>query len=431
MKQTSTLLFLRNLGATAACAVASQSTLDAATVFQLKTQAAAAGQGVTAASFGAPMTVSTGSVRSSVTAASFGTPATITAVPSAPPMPQTSSAPEGSRAPEASAPRANKTPRGKVIKLPPDFYAGRQGSSKEGMPAPTFIANDPGAFALSVDAGYSTKHVWRGIDLVEFTSFNHTSGGRLPDAESAVSFVGVNTTYKGFGFGAKYIESVDDQLNPFFSVPYTDLDSYQEFVLSSNYTKSLLDGGLLDGTVGFDFYYYPNDEFWGVEHQGMLYLRFANSKYKWARPFVEMFYNIATDQSGTGWGNTQTGFTPPVTSFRGATGSDLVEGYGAEVGVNGGDVVYKNDQIAVGLTYSLSSFYKSGYAFEDDGLTHVSLTFGVPVSFGSNFTITPSLTYVQALADIAPKTNAQVQDDSPAAYNEPGFLGAVKVSWTF
>lgn len=305
-------------------------------------------------------------------------------------------------------------------------------STKDSIEPVEVEYTDPSAFTFTAAAGYSSKHVWRGIDLVEFTSFNHTSGGALPSADSGVTFFSADATYNGFGFGGKFVESIDDNLNPFFAPLLTDLDSYQELILYVNYTRMLIGDNILQGTIGFNFYYYPNDEFWGVEHQGMIYARFSSPQHKWAQPFIELFYNVATDSSGSGLAADGLGpFVPPATSFRGATGSDLVEGFGAEIGVSGGDVIYTNDKITVGLTYSLSTFYKSGYAFEDDGFSHLSLAVGAPISFGSNFTITPSLTYVHELSDITPQNDAVVPDANPSAYNEPGFVGAIKASWSF
>lgn len=371
----------------------------------------------------ANISVSTASVRTMGTAA----PANIT-VQATPVSPESGSVRRPDAAPDTSTGRAPSQRRRATVPSP--AYEGT--SAKDGVAPLEVEYTDPGAFTFTAEAGYSSKHIWRGIDLVEFTSFNHTSGGALPNADSGVTFFGANATYKGFGFGAKFIESVDDELNPFFAPLLTDLDSYQELVLSVNYTRMLIGDNILQGTVGFDFYYYPNDEFWGVEHQGMIYARFSSPQHKWAQPFVELFYNVATDSTGSGLAATGLGpFAPPATSFRGATGSDLVEGYGAEIGVSGGDVVFTHDRIAVGLTYSASTFYKSGYAFEDDGFSHLSLTVGVPISFGPNFTITPSVTYVHELSDITPRTTAAVPDANPAAYNEPGFVGAIKASWSF
>ena len=411
----STSLFVRSLGISAASVLAVNPQLMASTVFQLKTQFGAGG--APAATFGAPLTVSTGSVRPSIPAATFGGSQAVIQV-EAPP-----SGANRSDGRDLGSPRPDrKVSPQREVTLPKEYYSGKSGSAKGGIPAEKFVVTEPPAFTFAAEAGYATSHLWRGIDLVELTSFNHTdSTGTLDDADTGVTFFGANATYKGFGFGAKFIESIDDELNPFFAPLLTDLDSYQELVLSVNYTHMLVGENILQGTVGFDFYYYPNDEFWGVQNQGMFYARFSSAQYKWAQPFVEVFYNVAIDSSGSGLANG---------NFRGASGSELVEGGGAEFGVNGGDRVYTNDKIEVGVTYSLSGFYKTGYQFEDDGFTHLSLTIGAPVSFGQHFTITPSLSYLQELSNIEVLSGPGT-DKNPSAYNEPGFAGTIKATWTF
>ena len=306
---------------------------------------------------------------------------------------------------------------------------------------PEIVYNDPGAFQFTAEAGYASKHIWRGIDLAKFTSTNHLlrgtadkNGNIISDADSDVTFINANATYQGFSLGLKYIETIDDTFNPFFAAADTDIDSYQELILSMNYTRMLVGNDLLQGTVGFDFYYYPNGEFWGVDHQGMIYARFSSPHYKWAQPFLEVFYNVATDTTGNGLANT-VGFPPPknFSSFRGATGSDLVEGGGCEIGINGGDRVFSNGFVSLGLTYSVSTFYKTGYAFEDDGFSHVSLTLGAPLLIGSNLTITPSVSYVAALGDIQNNPGAKLDTGGSAAeaWNEPGWVASIKASWHF
>lgn len=306
-------------------------------------------------------------------------------------------------------------------------YSGSAKSAKGGE-VPQITFEDPGAFRFSAEAGYASKHLWRGIDLAQFTSTNYAPGG-APEADSDVTFIGANATYKGFAFGLKYIETIDDTFNPFFARFTDDLDSYQEFVISVNYTRMLVGSDILQGTAGFDFYYYPNGEFWGVDNQGMLYARFSSPHYKWAQPFLEVFYNVAIDSDGNGLAASD------ALSIRNATGSDLVEGGGGEIGVNGGDSVYSNGAISVGLTYSLSTFYKTGYQFEDDGFSHVGLTLGAPVSIGSNLTITPSVSYIEALGDIEdnldPKAGTNFGGNAAAAWNEPGWVASVKASWQF
>jgi len=303
--------------------------------------------------------------------------------------------------------------------------------SAKGGEVPQITFEDPGAFRFSAEAGYASKHLWRGIDLAQFTSANYALPGDTPKADSDVTFMGANASYKGFAFGLKYIETIDESFNPFFAKPDTDLDSYQEFVVSLNYTRMLWGTDLLQGTAGFDFYFYPNDEFWGVENQGMLYTRLSSPHYKWAQPFLEVFYNVAIDSDGSGLAD-EANFVGG-SSIRGADGSDLVEGGGFEIGVNGGDSVYSNGTVALGLSYSLSSFYKTGYQFEDDGFSHLSLTLGAPISIGSNLTITPSVSYVEALEDISDNINRGVNfgGSNAAAWNEPGWVASIKASWQF
>ena len=350
---------------------------------------------------------------------------------------------EPSRPRQSASGRSGRAQR-VVPTTPRESVASSPAKGSKDVIAPEIVYNDPGAFQFTAEAGYASKHIWRGIDLAKFTSTNHLlrgtadkNGNIISDADSDVTFINANATYQGFSLGLKYIETIDDTFNPFFAVADTDIDSYQELILSVNYTRMLVGNDLLQGTVGFDFYYYPNGEFWGVDHQGMFYARFSSPHYKWAQPFLEVFYNVATDISGNGLA--KTGFPQPTdpndqtTSFRGASDSDLVEGGGCEIGINGGDRVFSNGFVSLGLTYSVSTFYKTGYAFEDDGFSHVSLTLGAPLLIGSNLTITPSVSYVAALGDIQNNPGAKLDTGGSAAeaWNEPGWVASIKASWHF
>ena len=331
----------------------------------------------------------------------------------------------------AGAPATRSTRNGKTVPV-----AGSAATSAKGViPPPEITYANPGAFHLNVDAGYANKHIWRGIDLPQFTSFNYLDKKDLPKANSDVTFIGANVTYEGFMLGVKYIETIDNNFNPFFARYLDTLDSYSELVISANYTRMLVGSNWLQGTVGLDFYYYPNDEFWGVSNQGMAYLRFSSPHYKWAQPFVELFYNFAIDSTGSGLAEgtpDQTKF-PGATSFRGATGSQLVEGRGFEAGVAGGDHLWANDSMSFGLTYSVSTIYKSGYAFENDGFSQLIMTIGAPIAFGSHITLTPSVSYVEGLSHISPQQHAVVAGGGSAAevWNSPGWVAVLKASWQF
>ena len=306
-------------------------------------------------------------------------------------------------------------------------------SAKNVIPPPEITYPNPGALHFNVDAGYASKHIWRGIDLPQFTSFNYLDKKDLPRANSDVTFIGASMTWEGFLLGIKYIETIDDNFNPFFA-PYLDQrDAYSELVVSANYSRMLVGPDWLQGTLGVDFYYYPNDLFWGVSNQGMVYTRFSCPHYKWAQPFVEVFYNFAIDSTGAGLAADGLTLPPGKSSFRGATGSELVEGCGFELGLAGGDRVWANDNVSLALTYSVSTIYKSGYAFENDGFSQLVMTVGAPLTIGAHLTITPSVSYVEGLAHIAPAEHAVVSGGgSPAEiWNSPGWLAVVKASWQF
>jgi hypothetical protein len=344
--------------------------------------------------------------------------------------PHTSTQSEGPRESAPSRQQHHGSSASGSSSAAPVTATGAPYSAKGGV-APEVTYNDPGAFGFSVDGGYASKHIWRGIDLAQFTSYNYLDN-RIPKADSDVLFFGATATYKGFALGIKYIETIDDNFNPFYAPFTTTLDSYSELVISANYTRMLVGENWLQGTFGFDFYYYPNGEFWGVDNQGMFYANFLCPHYKWAQPFLNLFYNMAIDTDGNGLA---------AGSFRGEGGSALVEGMGAEIGVNGGDQIWSNDFMSVAATYSVSTIYKSGYAFEDDGFSHLSLTVGLPVTIGKNLTITPSVTYVEAIGSVTPVGIGNPLSPSyipgaaaaslGSAWNEPGWIAAVRVNWQF
>ena len=83
----------------------------------------------------------------------------------------------------------------------------------------------------------------------------------------------------------------------------------------------------------------------------MIYARFSSPHYKWAQPYLEVFYNIATDSQGNGLaGDNANDACPRHQQLARRTGSELVEGGGFELGVNGGDRIFANDSVSLSLT---------------------------------------------------------------------------------
>jgi len=338
----------------------------------------------------------------------------------------TRSADEGAAPSTAAAPSRPRRGRRSATVAPTPAL-----SAPKGGMAPAVVFDDPTALRVSAEAGWASAHTWRGIDLVQFTSYNHIvpgSGaagtGTLGKADSDIYWLGVTATVKGFGLGLKYVESIDDNLNPFYAPLLTDKDSYSEIVFTASYTAELVPEWLI-GTFGFDFLYYPNGEFWGVDHQGLAYAKFSMPRYTWAQPFVDVFYNVATTESGNGLATSAT----PL-GGRGSTGADLVEGWGIQFGVSGGDVLAQTGNVSWGLGYSVSGIYKHAYAFEDDGLSHLVLSLSAPVTIGDSLTITPSVSYTEALQDINLRPGPGA-NNLATAWNEPGWVASIRASWAF
>ena len=343
----------------------------------------------------------------------------------------TETGPQGRSTGQTSGHTTRSTAGGSSARTTTAHMAPSDGGAKGGMPPAAVEYANPGALQWEVDAGWSSQHLWRGIDIIQFTSFNHidrkvfpfvTGATLLPEANSDVVFLGVDAKYQGFDFGVKYIRSWDNDLNPYFSRSFAT-DRYEEYDFTVNYTRALVQDNWLVGTFGFDFYYYPDGEFWGVHHQGMAYARFSSPHYKWAQPFLDLFYNVPTTTDGQGLASGTSRF---------ASGADLVKGYGSEFGVRGGDKLVVAGPASFGVAYSLSAIYKQGYAFEDPGLTHLIASLSFPIVIGKSVTISPAVTYVQSLQSMdgwAPGGNSKSFDNK--AWNAPGWSASVRLSYTF
>jgi hypothetical protein len=300
---------------------------------------------------------------------------------------------------------------------------GPKGGPKGGIIAPVDYAAPP-ALVFTAEAGYQSKYIWRGLDTVQMVSYNEvalqngftpTVGPPYQREDSGVYFLGANVAWNGLSFGAKYVRSVEDGFNPTNDVfPFSLLTEYEEYIFSLNYTAALVPDQWLDATLGFDFYYYPEDKFWGADHQGNAYLNFNMPRYQWAQPYINFFYNVETDSYGGG-----------------ANGPlfDLVsEGWGFNLGVNGGGQIAEAGPVRFGISYGIDSIFKQNFEYEPDGFTHVSATLAFPVQFGENFTVTPSVTYVENLQGSVHYAGAGLD---ASYYDDPGWWWGIKATGTF
>lgn len=275
------------------------------------------------------------------------------------------------------------------------------------MPETTPPAARPVVF--SVEAGYDSKYVWRGVDVLQFESSNHNVDSGLKTPKDGIGYIGFDAAWNGWSFGVKYIASLSDRYNPVFS-PNLNMERYQEYIISLNYSYAVLPDKWLNVTPGFDYYYYPDGDFWGVNNQGLGYVKFVSPHFKWAQPFLDVFDNIATGSANAN---------------AGVKVDKLVAGRGFELGIGGGDQVFCTGNVRYGVSYSVGTIYKDHYFYEPDGWTDITASLGLPVSFGGSFVLTPSLNYDWALKSGQPyETNA-------SAWNSPRLWWGVKVNYLF
>jgi hypothetical protein len=306
-------------------------------------------------------------------------------------------------------------------------HNGSTRDSKGVLPPEAAVAEAP-KLHVTTEAGYASKYVWRGVDLVQFTSYNAYNNGvpgntKMSTPQGDVYYLGMGATYNGWAFGVKYVESLSHDFNPFFAQNIDTKDAYSEYIFSANYTYALLPDRWLNATAGFDFYYYPNGEFWGVDHQGLAYLKLVSPHYQWAQPFINLFYNVPTTSQGNGLAASNGSSFRKGLDGGNVTGAKLVEGCGFELGAAGGGEVARTGDVGYGVSYSLSTTYKNGYAYEPDGFSHITASLSAPVTIGQNLTIAPSVNYVHALKSI----------DSPGAgaWNYPGWWYGIKATYSF
>lgn len=288
----------------------------------------------------------------------------------------------------------------------------------------------------TVEAGYQSKYIWRGLDTVQMVSWNEINIQAMANGvdyvdtpnyqrqDSGVYFLGANVAWNGFSFGAKYVRSVDDGFNPAGDIlnaatgMFDTLSEYEEYIFSLNYSMALVPDQWLDATIGFDFYYYPEEKFWGAEHQGLAYLNFNMPRCQWAQPYVNFFYNVETDSYTAGSANSPT--------------TDLVsEGWGFNLGVNGGGQIAEAGITRFGISYGLEGIFKQGFEYEPDGFTHLIATLAFPIQIGENFTLTPSVSYVENLDDSTPYFTDPAYVVNTSYYDDPGWWWGLKGTLTF
>lgn len=264
---------------------------------------------------------------------------------------------------------------------------------------------EPSPFTFAVEAGYQSDYVYRGLAQITNAVFPFD-----PDEEYDMWYVGVTMQWEGLSAGIKYIRSFDSDMNPRYHPTLTKESAYSEIVFDINYTLGLIagpqgEGNWLDVTAGYEMLYFEEDTFWNTDMQHTFYGELKMNRYKWVRPSVSYYYidqNDALDSF----------------SDTAAPGITILEGEQIVLQIDGGDQIYDNGNIQVGLGYYAQVGFDQDYnVFTDGDFEDDWYQFGLslPVSY-ENVTVTPSVHYT---------------DRTPSGSNDPEFWWGVNAKYTF
>lgn len=253
---------------------------------------------------------------------------------------------------------------------------------------PVIEAPAPGpevAFTL----GWDSQYMFKGLDNVRSTNY-------INDSHS-IAYAKLTLAHQGFGFNLGYLQSVE-KITP-IRASLGDIargkdEFYSEVIAGVNYTAAIV-GGVLDATVGYNGYYFPEEDFWGVEYQGELWARVALVNIPFVTPNVVYSYFHA-DKA-------------------------ILEGHFLEFRLDSSIPVYEGGNIKVAIKpYALAS-YDIDYNASGDGWAALEVGVRVPISIGENFILALSGNYGWDLGDD--------RSDFDRGYDD--FWGGVSVTYRF
>lgn len=238
-------------------------------------------------------------------------------------------------------------------------------------------------FALTV--GWDSQYMFKGLDNVRASSF----GGR---DESSIAYGKFTAAYKGFGFNLGYLSAVEES-DPRFS-PVERSEYYSEIIAGANYTASII-GGVLDGTIGYNAYYFPEEDFWGTDYQGELWARLALV----ACPYV----------------------TPSFTYSYFHADEKILEGHFFEFRLDTSIPVYEGNGFSVAVNPYASISYDQDYNGVGGDWNSIETGIKVPISIGDHLIVALSGNYGWDIGDDRSNFDKGFDD----------FWGGVSVTYRF
>ncbi len=212
---------------------------------------------------------------------------------------------------------------------------------------------------IAFTAGWDSRYLFKGRDNIDATNdpFNE---------DISIWYAKATLAWQGFGFSAGYLQATE-KTNP-RRLPGNTEEYYSEVILGANYTLGLI-ADVLDLTVGYNAYIFPEDGFWGGNYQGEIFGRLTYTQLEYVKPSFIYSY------------------------FHSDTYIDL-EGYFLEFRIDGSIPVFDNGTVKVVLAPYVSLGY-DGIEYTGNGADWCSVETGlrIPISINDKFIITLSGNY--------------------------------------
>lgn len=317
------------------------------------------------------------SIISASQASSASSTATTAAVVSSEPGPSASAA-----APTSSSPSRRSSSRSSTT-----THSHTHTSSKEVVldKNPVMETPAPAGPEIALTVGWDSQYMFKGLDNIRASSFSGQD-------ESSIWYGKLSLAYEGFGFNIGYLQAAEESDPRFSRVARSEY--YSEVVAGVNYTASII-GGVLDATIGYNAYYFPEEDFWGTDYQGELWARLALVNIPFVTPnFVYSYFH---------------------------SDKEILEGHFFEFRLDSSIPVYDGGSFKIAVNPYVSVSYDQDYNGIGGDWNSIETGIKVPITIGANFIIALSANYGWDIGD--GRSNFDLGDDD--------FWGGVSVTYRF
>ena len=277
---------------------------------------------------------------------------------------------------------------------------------------------------FSLSSGFETRYIFHGLDIIAFNSKQGSFFTKPLASEDEIANPGLNSSaiiyenadvaFKGAHLGVGYIRALSPTYPLFQNFRGGEgfqRRFYQEVDVTADYTASIV-GGILDGTIGYNSYFFPYRDYKATSYQGEAFLRLAYKQLKYVVPSFT-FYRYISNQNDNNIGNLNGNFT----EFR----------------IDGAVPIYHNNAFSIDFAPYVAASYNISYLRYNNqdtgGWNDLETGIKLPTHIGKHFSVTPYGNYGLDLSD---SDNLPINNFTNRGFGErTRFWGGVTVAYSF